>query len=143
MRRSVLLILSAALIGCDSATAPDTSQVGSYTLSSINEGGLYIQRSDRIDYFFGVIWLNADRTSAGVILSQSCFFNGCTSVLEVQDYGGTYTRANDKLTLTDSTSHQTTAWSYAGDQLTVTDSRNFSPPAVLIFTKDSVTRARN
>jgi hypothetical protein len=142
MRRMIGLILVVGIIGCDSATAPDTSYVGSYSLTSINGASPSIQKSDHIDYLIGAIWLDADRTYTAYLLSQSCFANGCTSP-EVTSYRGTYTRSNGELRLLDPATGQASMWTYSGDKLTVTDSRNFSPPAVLVFTKDAVTQPRS
>ena len=142
IRRIIGLVFVAGLIGCDSATAPDTSYLGSYSLTSINGASLAVQKSDRIDYFVSTIWLDADRTYTAYLLSQSCFTNGCTAPA-VTSYTGTYTRSNGSLTLVDPGTAQETMWTYSGDKLTVTDSKNFSPPAVLVFTKDAVTQPRS
>jgi hypothetical protein len=87
------------------------------------------------------IWLDADRTYTAYLLSQSCFINGCATPA-VTSYAGRYTRSNGSLTLVDPGTAQSTMWTYSGEELTVTDSRNFSPPAVLVFTKDVVTQPR-
>jgi len=88
------------------------------------------------------IWLDADRTYTAYLFSQSCFTNGCATPA-VTSYTGRYSRSNGSLTLVDPATSQETMWTYSGDKLTVTDSKNFVPPAVLVFTKDAVTQPRS
>ena len=142
MHRTIGFILVAGLIGCDSATAPDTSYVGSYTLASINGGPTYSQETDRVKYFTGVVWVDADRTYSAYAISQDCFVNGCAVVEIIFASNGNWTRKNNQFALVNSESGQTTVWTYADNKLTLTDAKNFPAPGILVFEKDDVTKPR-
>jgi hypothetical protein len=141
MRRSLIVVLLASFVACDSSAGPDPDFLGTY--------GLVIEESDAAlmptplpdgsaRYSIGYLSTESSHAYNYVVLTQLCYLNGCTAPEEFESHG-TWTADGSSITLKDSDGSSET-WSYSRFKLSGVTNHLFKPALRVVFQRCDATK---
>jgi len=139
MRKLICFALLAGLIACggDSATGPNASITGNYTLRTVNGNSVpavvFQDAQVKEEVTAGNINLNADKTWSGSLSARATnLTNGATATVSVPA-NGTYTTNNGSITLTDASDNSQLVGTVGGGTLTIGGDIGLGTVITLVF----------
>ena len=134
MRRSLIVVLLACFVACDSSTGPGADFIGSYSLvlEESDTALAIVQMPDGGSrYSVGFMTIENAGAFSYALLTQICYINGCTSPV-VYESKGTWTAQGADVTLKDSDG-SSELWHYSKLKISGVSGHLFKPGIKLVF----------
>ena len=140
MRLRLIVVLLLGFAACDSSTGPDSDFIGAYRLSSVDGDTLLVRSMpDGSDlYTVGVLRIESSGEYSYAVLTQTCYFNGCTAP-DVFESKGAWTADGSKVALKDSDG-SSESWHYSNRRMSGTSGHLSKPGTSLVFRRCDETK---
>ena len=135
------LLLASAVVACggDSATGPNASITGNYTLRTVNGNTLpavfFQDAQEKDELTAGNINLNADNTWSGSLSAKATDLHSGAVLTESVPANGTYTNNNGALVLTDAQDGSQLSGTVGGGTLSISGDIGVGAVITLVFKK--------